>query len=323
MGVLYAVLMDRPIILILGPTASGKTSLSLELAARLPGGGECICADSMQVYRGMDIGTAKPSPAEQAAAPHHLLDIADPGEDGFTLDRWLAAAEEAIADIRSRGAWPIVVGGTSLYAQALLFGVFEGPPADPDRRAAMEHWDNDRLAAHLQAIDPESAAKIHRNDRRRMIRAIEVHEQTGTAISEHQSQWDAAEPREDAVIVGLDWPTPLLNQRINARVLTMMEKGLVEEVETLAAGGLGKQAAAALGYRQLFACRAGTCSKEEAVEQIKIQTRRFAKQQRSWLRRFRVLPRAIFLPADSLSPQALAAQAITHILVATLPPATS
>ena len=315
--------MDRPIILILGPTASGKTPLSLELASQLPGGGECVCADSMQVYRGMDIGTAKPTPEEQVAVPHHLLDIADPAADGFTLDRWLASAEEAISDIRDRNAWPIVVGGTNLYAQALLFGVFDGPPAHPERRATLEQWDNDRLSIHLKAIDPASAARLHRNDRRRMIRAIEVHEQTGTAISEHQSQWDAAEPREDIVIVGLDWPTPQLNQRINARVLAMMEAGLVNEVEALATTGLGEQAAAALGYRQLLACRGGTCSQDEAVEQIKIQTRRFAKQQRTWLRRFRVLPRAIFLPADSLSTQDLVLQAVTHILAAAVPPTAS
>ena len=179
----------RPIILIVGPTAGGKTSLSVDLAIRLPGGGECISADSMQVYRGMDIGTAKPTHEERRGVPHHLLDVADPSTDGFTVAEWREQADEAVADIRSRGLWPIVVGGTNLYVRALLEGVFEGPAADPAIRAELEAMEPEKLRSMLEELDPVSAERIHPNDQRRTIRALEVHRLSGQTLSSQQQQW--------------------------------------------------------------------------------------------------------------------------------------
>jgi tRNA dimethylallyltransferase len=305
---------NRPIILILGPTASGKTELAIALAQQLPGGGECICADSMQVYRGMDIGTAKPTVAEQAAAPHHVIDVADPADDDFSVDRWLELAEQAIMDIRSRGTWPIVVGGTNLYIQSLLFGLFDGPPPDAERRARLNAMPLSELRLWLERIDPEAAARIHPNDRKRTVRAIEVHEATGRPISEQQTQWTPERMRSDVLIIGLDVPVEAINRRINARVKAMVEAGLFDEVRALhEAGRLGRQAAEALGYKQVIDHLEGRLSAEDAVEQIKIRTRRFAKQQRTWLRRFRSLAGLTWIEASEKSTQDIANQALTHI----------
>jgi tRNA dimethylallyltransferase len=306
---------ERPSILVLGPTAGGKTRLAIDLARALPGGGECICADSMQVYRGMDIGTAKPTAEERAAAPHHLLDLVEPSGDGFTVDTWLELAERTIGEVRARGAWPIVVGGTNLYVQALLEGLFEGPEPDPVLRAALEARETPGLRAALEAADPVAAERIHPNDRKRTIRALEVHQLTGTPISDLQQQWHRGADRPDVRIVGLDWTVEAINRRINARVRDMIERGLVAEVRGLAEGGrLGRQARAALGYRQVLDHLEGSASLEEAVEQIKIRTRRFAKQQRTWLRRFRARPASIWIPADEISPQALVDKAVAHLI---------
>jgi tRNA dimethylallyltransferase len=310
---------DRPIVLILGPTAGGKTALAVALARELPGGGECISADSMQVYRGMDIGTAKPTAAERTAAPHHLLDLIDPREDGFTVDRWLELAEQTIAAIRARGGWPIVVGGTNLYVQALLYGMFEGPPADAALRAELDAAPLEQLRVQLERVDPAAAARIHRNDRRRTVRALEVFAATGQPISEHQRQWfnDDHPPRQDIRIVGLDYPVESINRRINARVKAMMAGGFLEEVRTLAAtapGGLGRQAREALGYKQLLAHLKGEGTLEEAIEQIKIRTRRFAKQQRTWLRRFRAIGQSRWFAADEMPLQSIVDQCLTWLV---------
>ncbi|MBT8484532.1 MAG: tRNA (adenosine(37)-N6)-dimethylallyltransferase MiaA [Phycisphaerales bacterium] len=303
-----------PIALLLGPTAGGKTTLAIELARRLPAGGECVSADSMQVYRGMDIGTAKPTAAERAAAPHHLLDIADPATDGFSVETWLVAAERVIAEIRGRGRTPIVVGGTNLYVKALLEGMFEGPAPDAELRERLLTLDDATLRTSLERVDPVAAERIHPNDRKRTVRAIEVYEATGRPISELQQQWDQGRVREDVRIVGLDWPAPEINRRINARVAAMFGDGLVAEVAALqAAGRLGPQAAAALGYRQILDHLAGRTTLEEAREQIKIRTRRFAKQQRTWLRRFRAYPNTVWLPAAELTPQDLVEKALAWI----------
>ena len=287
----------HPLILILGPTAGGKTRLAIDLAKAL--GGECICADSMQVYRGMDIGTAKPTPQEQAEAPHHLLDIADPADAGFTVDTWLNLAEGVIADVRAREKYPTVVGGTNLYIKALLYGLFEGPEPDAALREKLQAMDEDALRSRLLEIDPQAAERIHRNDRKRTIRAIEVFEQTGTPLSELQSQWDSGTIRHDVRIIGLDYPAAEINQRINARVRKMIESGLVDEVRRLReAGALGPQASQALGYKQILEYLEGRCSLQEAVEQIKIRTRRYAKQQRTWLRQFRIHRGSVWLDAS-------------------------
>ncbi len=306
---------DKPIILVLGPTAGGKTEFAIELALKLPGGGECICADSMQVYRKMDIGTAKPTLAEQAQVPHHLFDLVDPDYEGFSVDTWLELAEQTITEIRQRNRYPIIVGGTNLYIQALLQGLFDGPEPDLKMRAELEELTNEELRQKLLEIDPPAAERIHLNDRKRTIRAIEVHQQTGKRISDLQEQWTSGPIRSDLHIIGLDFEVPTINGRINARVKIMIDEGLVEEVRQLVEGsGLSRQASEALGYRQILDHISGKLSLDEAVEQIKIRTRRFAKQQRTWLRRFRTHPNSTWLDAGEMSLQELVNKALTSIL---------
>lgn len=302
----------RPIILILGPTAGGKTSLSIELANRIEDGGECIIADSMQVYTGMDIGTAKPTAEEQSQAVHHLIDIADPRDDGFTVETWLTKANDIIEDIRSRGKWPIVVGGTNLYVQSLLFGLFDGPECDQEKRDELHAVPNPELLERLRKLDPEAADRIHVNDKRRLVRAVEVCEATGMPLSSLQAQWGKPMPREDAILIGLTWPVKTINRRINSRVRTMFDQGLLNEVEGLK-DSLGKQASEALGYKQLLAYFEGKSTLEEAQERIKILTRRYAKQQRTWLKRFKILPSANFIDMDEKGIQYAVEQALMHI----------
>jgi tRNA dimethylallyltransferase len=319
-------------VLILGPTAGGKTRVAIDLALRLPEGGECICCDSMQVYRGMDIGTAKPTATEQAEVPHHLLDVVDPSDDCFSVDRWLELAEAAITDIQSRGRRPIVVGGTNLYVQAFLRGLMPGPPPALALRSRLGEMELSELRQWLERIDPAAAQRIHANDRKRTIRAIEVFEQTGRRISEQQTQWDR--PRsalsdqngeavrssesvsaDQPIIIGLDFPVEIINRRINARVNAMMQAGFLEEVSRLhQAGKLGRNAREALGYKQLIEFLEGRATLTEAVEQIKIRTRRFAKQQRSWLRRFRGFANSAWIDAVDKTPQELANQAFDAVL---------
>ncbi len=275
-----------PCILIVGPTAGGKTSLSIELAQRLLPGGECLCADSMQVYRGMDVGTAKPTIEERARAPHHLLDVVEPDEP-FTVDHWLPMAEKTVADIRKRGRIPILVGGTNLYIKAFMYGMMDGPAPDEELRRSLEAMDSQTLRDRLIQVDPAACDRIHINDRRRTIRALEVHELTGIPISNAQEQWDQPEVRQDTLLVGLNYPAEIINPRINSRVRQMMDEGLLAEVSALyEQSKLGTQAIEALGYRQLVDHLEGKLDLEEALEQIKIRTRRFAKNQRTWLKRF-------------------------------------
>ena len=302
----------RPIVLILGPTAGGKTTLSISLANELPGGGECIIADSMQIYRGMDIGTAKPTNDEQSQAIHHLIDIADPNDDGFTVETWLTKAEQSIEDIRRRGKWPIVVGGTNLYVQSLLFGLFDGPECDQEKREILNSLSNPELQARLHSLDPEATERIHINDTRRLVRAIEVCEATGEPLSSLQSQWGKPTPREDALLIGLTWPVKTINRRINSRVRTMFDDGLIKEVTSLQ-DQLGRQASEALGYKQLLTHVRGECTLDEAKERIKVLTRRYAKQQRTWLRRFQAIPSAHFIDMDNKGAQYALEQSLTYI----------
>jgi len=295
--------MLQPFPVIVGPTAGGKSAVAVELAGLLAASGrgnaEIVTADSMQVYRGMDIGTAKPTPAERRGIPHHLIDLVDPGE-AFSVDRWLHLAESCIADVRDRGATPIVVGGTMLYIKALLEGLFDGPASDPALRAELQTMDPRRRRLELERLDPQAASRIHPNDARRTIRALEVFRLTGTPISQRQQQWDAGFRRPDAFLVVLEWPTADLNRRINARVKAMMDAGLEAEARALwiagkfnTEGGSGREA---LGYKQLIAHFEGRTSLEDAVERIKIETRRFAKNQRTWLRRLAAQPGTLRVP---------------------------
>ncbi|MFG0258620.1 MAG: tRNA (adenosine(37)-N6)-dimethylallyltransferase MiaA [Phycisphaerales bacterium JB043] len=291
---------------IIGPTAGGKTALSVGLAHRLrrrvDGPVEIISADSMQVYRGMDIGTATPTIDEREGITHHLMDARDPHET-FTVSEWLDEANALIAGIRERAGVPIVVGGTHLYVKALLDGLFDGPPADEATRAELGAMESAGLHAELSRVDPESASRIHVNDRRRMIRALEVFRLTGTPISAVQQQWDTTR-RQDALLVALQWPAEQINPRINERVREMMQDGLLEEVRALhEADALSEQSREALGYKQLIEHLEGRVTLEEASERIKIETRRFAKSQRTWIRRLGVSGPAMSIEASEGTPE--------------------
>ena len=312
-------------LVILGPTAGGKSSLAIELARRLPsaglGAGEVISADSMQVYRGMDIGTAKTPAHERGGVPHHLIDLVEPSDDSFSVDRWLELCRQTIDDIRARGKVAIVVGGTNLYVQALVGGLAdELPPPDEELRERLNAMEPQRLRARLAEVDPAAAERIHVNDRKRTIRAIEVFEQTGSTLSAMHSQWERSphtavgQTRSSTFIVGLEYPVEVINRRINARVKGMIEAGLIDEVRGLLEGGrLGRNAREALGYKQIIDHLEGRMSLEEAIEQIKIRTRRYAKQQRTWLRRFRAWQPSAWLDAAEQSTQSLADQALAAI----------
>ncbi len=294
---------SRPI-LILGPTAGGKSDLAAAIAESV--GGEVIGADSMQVYRHMDAGTAKPPAELRRRVRHYMIDIIEPTER-FTVSDWFEQVERIIPDLQGRNIRPVIVGGTNLYIKVLLEGMFTGPEADMSFRESLAELDSQQLYDRLTHIDPDSAGRISPNDRKRVIRALEVYHQTGQAISRFQQQWTEArnEPyRHDPVIIGMDWPVEMINRRINLRVKAMFfpdkvepdlaasicpnGENLIDETRRLDDQGLlGIQASEALGYKQVLNYLRGRCSLDDAFEQTKILTRRFGKQQRTWLRRFR------------------------------------
>jgi len=293
--------------LLLGCTAAGKSALALPLAERL--NAEILSIDSMQVYRRMDIGTAKPSPAERRRVPHHLIDVAEPGES-FSVARFMDEADAALADIAARGRAVLAVAGTPLYLMALLYGLFDGPSADTEfrtrlrERAAREGTET--LHAELARIDPDAAARIHANDLRRIERALEVFERTGRPISAQQQQWSGP-PRYVYRAIGLRRSREVQSHRINARVKEMIAAGLVDEVRRLLAepSGLSDQAAQAVGYAEIIRHLRGDYSLEDAIEAIKINTRRLAKSQRTWFRRVQSV-NWIDVPVEMDSDQLLA-----------------
>ena len=276
--------MSRPIV-ILGCTAAGKSDLAEAMAGRL--GCPLMAVDSMQVYRGMDIGTAKPTAEIRSRLDYRMIDVADPWET-YSAARFVAEARPVL----EQGTPLVIVAGTILYLRALLEGLFEGPSADEAIRAELsgraEKEGAPALHKELAAVDAVAATRIHRNDLRRIVRALEVYRLTGTPISVLQTQWSAAHPAIDATFIGVHREKELLNRRINARVKKMMEAGLVEEVQRLASDprGFSAEAASGVGYKQLLEHFAGRCTLEEAVEQIKIQTRYLAKMQRTWIKRW-------------------------------------
>ncbi|MFH1419611.1 MAG: tRNA (adenosine(37)-N6)-dimethylallyltransferase MiaA [Planctomycetota bacterium] len=280
---------DTEIILLLGCTASGKTSASLELAQRLDA--EIVSIDSMQVYRRMDIGTAKPSPEELATVRHHLIDVAEPSEL-FSVARFVEMADQAIADIRARDRRILALAGTPLYLMGLMHGMFDGPAADEDFRAKLrrraEHEGTAVLHTELSKVDPDAAARIHPNDYKRIERALEVWRLTGIPLSRQQRQWNAEALRYPTKIVGIRREKEDNSSRINTRVKQMIEAGLVDEVQSLLAepAGFGEQARQALGYAQIIRHLQDRSPLDDAVEQIKIQSRRLAKHQRTWFRKF-------------------------------------
>lgn len=269
-----------------GATAAGKTAVGIELARLL--GGEIVSMDSMAVYRGMDLGTAKPTPAERAAVPHHLLDVVEPEEE-FSLARYVAAAHRAARQIVARGRRPLLVGGTPLYLKSLLRGIFAGPPADWTLRHELaevaQREGPAALHARLAAVDPGAARRLHPGDARRIVRALEVYAQTGQPISALQRQFDRARPAAECHVFVLDWPRDELVGRIDARVEAMFAAGLVEEVRALSAGGsLSRTAREAVGYRETLAHLAGDAPLAETISKVKVRTRQFAKRQLTWFR---------------------------------------
>jgi tRNA dimethylallyltransferase len=274
---------------ILGCTACGKGAIGRELARELEA--EIVSVDSMKVYREMDIGTAKPSLDVRREIPHHCIDVAAATES-YSVARFVADADAAIADIRSRGRIALAVGGTSLYVQALSKGLFEGPSADEALRSELRQRARreglDRLHAELATVDPQAADRIHPNDERRIIRGLEVYRIAGVPITELQTQWDAKGLRYDCVFIGLRREKALQSRRINARAKKMMELGLPDEVAGLLErhGQLSPQAAKAVGYAEIIRHLRGDWSLEEAFERIKINTRQLAKSQRTWQKRW-------------------------------------
>ena len=280
--------MNPKLLCLLGPTAVGKTEIAIQLAQRLDA--EIISVDSRQIYRQMDIGTAKPTPEEQQAARHHLIDCADISRP-FSVADYQSLADTAIADIQDRGKRVLLVGGAGLYFRVIVDGLFEGPGADPSLRKRLEEeaaqFGVDALHKRLQTCDPESAERIHPNNVVRVIRALEVYELTGSPMSELQQQWHPNKQRYPFIAIGLTMPRVLLYRRIEQRVDMMLANGLIAEVESLLASGYARNSVAlqSFGYRELIAYLDGGCTYLEAISQLKQNTRRFAKRQLTWFRK--------------------------------------
>jgi tRNA dimethylallyltransferase len=272
-------------IVILGPTASGKSVLAEAIARET--GSEILSIDSMQVYRGMDIGTAKPTVAERSKIPCHLIDVAEP-DTSFTVARFVELADACIADAAARSVPLIASGGTPLYYKSLFEGLFEGPPADTAIRERLQLEPPEQLHQRLASVDPQAAARIHANDIRRVVRALEVYELTGKPISSFQTDWESPVRRHPATWFGLMWDREALNRRINLRVKAMITNGWIDETRSLLDryGQLSPTAGEATGYRELIEHIQGRMTLDHAVEQIKIATRQLARRQMKWFKRF-------------------------------------
>lgn len=277
-----------PLVVIAGPTASGKTALALELAARLDA--EIVSADSQQVYRHFDVGTAKPSAEELASVPHHLISCVDPLEPDFSAARYGKLADAAIADITGRGKRVIVVGGTGLYLRVLLHGVMPGPARDEALRAELEAFadreGNEALHARLKAVDPATAAKHPEQDRLRVIRALEIHALTGRPASEQREEHSFAADRYAYELWVLNPERETLYAQINLRTKKMFEAGLVDETRALVARGYREAAPMrAVGYLQALQVVDGTMSEPEAISDVAQATRHYAKRQLTWFKK--------------------------------------
>lgn len=275
------------VVIIVGPTASGKTDLALRLTERC--NAEIVNADSMQVYRGMDIGTAKPSREELQRVPHHLIDVAEPDRN-FSASDFRTAAEEAIRSIVTRGKNVILVGGTGLYIRALLQGLVDSPSGKEELRQELAELGaregNEALLARLHAVDPATASRLHPNDQVRIIRALEVYHETGRPISAFRADHGFGGDYFRSLKVGIHVERDELYRRIEERVELMLSRGLVQEVERLLATGYGSdlKSMRSIGYRQICSMLRGDYSYDEAVRLIKRDTRRYAKRQLTWFR---------------------------------------
>ena len=306
--------MDR-IVVIVGPTASGKTALSVALAKKLRG--EVISADSMQIYRGMDVGTAKVTPEEMDGIPHHMIDVADPAES-FSAARFVEMADPILRDILSRGKTAVIAGGTGLYVDALIQGrAFPPCPATGKREALEAEADlmgMEHMLDRLRQVDPDSAARLHLSDRKRILRALEVYEETGRTITAHNLETQKVPPRYDPVWLGLSFADrAALYRRIDRRVDLMLEHGLLEEIRGLLDRGVPRTATAlqAIGYKEFLPVLEGKRTPEEAAEEVKRGSRRYAKRQLTWFRRNEKIH--WILQRDPPDPEAVAAEALRQI----------
>lgn len=276
---------------LIGPTATGKSALALEICERT--GAEIVSLDSMQVYRGMDVGTAKASADERARVPHHMLDLVPPSER-YDVRRYLDDLRPIVDDLRARRARVLFVGGTGFYLKVLLHGIFEGPPVDHALRARIEARVKERGNGpeheHLARADPRSALRIHANDTKRLVRALEVLEQTGRPLSDWQREWGwhgQDDPPSSVPIVGLDAPDEELDRRIEARARDMIDKNLAGEASRIRSTcGFGPTASQALGYAEALSLADGEIEREACIQTIAQRTRRFARRQRTWYRKF-------------------------------------
>ncbi len=280
--------MDK-IICIAGPTASGKTALAVELAKEL--GGEVVSCDSMQIYRSMDVGTAKPTEEEMQGIPHYMLSVADPNEN-FSVSRYTEMATPIVEDILSRGKWAVVAGGTGLYMDALIRGNSFAPYPETGRRERLEEIADSQgieiLMEELKRIDPDTAERLHLADRKRIIRALEIYQETGITMTEHNRRTQLVPPKFQPIWFGLDFADrQMLYHRIDRRVEIMMGQGLEQEVRSLLASGVSEKATSmqAIGYKEMVDALSGKCSMADAVAQIQQSSRRYAKRQLTWFRR--------------------------------------
>lgn len=299
-------MVNSPLIILVGPTAVGKTQASIHLAREI--GGEIISGDSMQVFRGLDIGTAKITKEEMAGIPHHLIDIKNP-EESFSVAEFKVLVDEQIAQIAQRGKVPILVGGTGLYINGVIYEYHFGEAASDEayRRellALAQQKGNAPLHAQLEKVDPKSALRIHLNDTKRIVRALEIYHVTGSPMSDREGGPNRNSPRYPIVYLALDMPREQLYTRINQRVDQMLAKGWLDEVRHLLDSGVPQEAFAfqGLGYRQLVAHLGGGLSLGEAVELIKRDTRHFAKRQLTW---FRHDPNIFWVCKDGQSDQTI------------------
>ena len=282
--------MPPKILVICGPTASGKTALAVELALRHHG--EVVSTDSMQIYRRMDIGTAKPTREEMRGVPHHMLDVADPEED-FSVARYVDMAAKCVDDILSRGKLPILAGGTGLYIDSLLSGRTFAPfqPDSPLRGQLEEQLRREGGAAmlsRLAQVDPDSAARLHPNDEKRIVRALEVYQSTGKTITQHNLETQAIPPRYDALTLALAFERREdMWSRIDRRVDQMMDQGLVAEVQGLLDSGVPAKCTAmqAIGYKEMAAALLSGGDVRAAAEEIQLRSRQYAKRQLTWFKR--------------------------------------
>ena len=282
--------MSAKIVVITGPTASGKTALGVAMCQKL--NGEVVSADSMQIYRRMTIGTAKPTPEEMQNIPHHMIDVAEP-EENWSVARYVEAAAACVEDILARGKLPVIVGGTGLYIDSLLSGrTFAGGEVnDALRQELSERYDEigaRGLLGELRKVDPERAEKLHPGDKKRIVRALEVFILTGKTITEHDRETKAIPPRWEAAKLALDFESrQTLYDRIDRRVDDMFARGLMDEVRSLLSSGVPDDCTAmqAIGYKEAVAALRGECSVEEARARIQQESRRYAKRQLTWFRR--------------------------------------